>query len=143
MCSPTVSTSKPPPPDRADRLEYLAQRGIGVAFLVAGLYVGYRSVDALVTDTHPTATTFAVAQAVASLIVLPILAWRKRVLSEALGSRALRGDGILTAAAAGLAFVTLIGLSADLAFGWWWADPAAAVLIAMFLLREAIYALQH
>jgi divalent metal cation (Fe/Co/Zn/Cd) transporter len=32
--------------------------------------------------------------------------------------------------------MALADLAADQALGWWWADPAAASLIALFLLRE-------
>ncbi len=130
-------------PARAERLEHMAQRGIGIAFLIASFYVGYRSIDALASGDDPAVSIFAIAQAVASLIVLPALAWRKRTLSIVLGSRALRSDSTLTGAAAALALVTLIGLSADQTFGWWWADPAAAVLISAFLVREGFYAFGH
>jgi divalent metal cation (Fe/Co/Zn/Cd) transporter len=130
-------------PERAERLEDFAQRAIGAAFIVAGLYVGYHSVSTLVAGNHPSTSTFAIAQSVASLLVLPILAWRKRRLSTDLGSRALRSDSTLTGAAAGLAFVTLLGLSADQTLGWWWADASAAILIAAFLLREGVYVLHQ
>jgi len=60
-----------------------------------------------------------------------------------LRSRALRGDGILSAAGAGLAAVALAGLGATWSLGWWWASPAAGLLIGLFLLREGCRLLRH
>jgi divalent metal cation (Fe/Co/Zn/Cd) transporter len=71
-----------------------------------------------------------------SLVVLPVLGCIKLRPAGRLRSRALRGDGVLSAAGAGLAAVALAGLAAERSLGWWQADPAAALLIALFLLRE-------
>ena len=37
---------------------------------------------------------------------------------------------------AALALGVLIGLAANVLFGWWWADPAAALLVAFAAARE-------
>jgi divalent metal cation (Fe/Co/Zn/Cd) transporter len=55
-----------------------------------------------------------------------------------LPSQELRGDAVLTIAAAVLAGVTLTGLLLNSALGWWWADPMAAVVIALVLAVEAL-----
>jgi divalent metal cation (Fe/Co/Zn/Cd) transporter len=69
--------------------------------------------------------------------VLPWLGRAKLRVALALPSPALRGDGVLTIAAAALAAITLVALVATSALGWWWADPAAALLIAAALAVEA------
>jgi divalent metal cation (Fe/Co/Zn/Cd) transporter len=66
-----------------------------------------------------------------------VLGYFKLRLAGGLRSRALRGDGILSAAGAAFAAVALAGLVVDRALGWWRADPAAALLIALVLLGEA------
>ena len=43
---------------------------------------------------------------------------------------------MLSLAGAALAGATLAGLLAESAFGWWWADALAALVIAGTLLRE-------
>ena len=71
-----------------------------------------------------------------SVLVLPVLGYLKLRLSEQLRSRALRGDGVLSAAMAALAAVALAGTAVSESVGWWWADPATGSLIALFLARE-------
>ena len=70
------------------------------------------------------------------MLVLPILAKAKLRLARPLESSALHGDGVLSLAGAVLAAATLISFLLDSAFGWWWADAVAALLIAGTLLRE-------
>ena len=43
---------------------------------------------------------------------------------------------MLSLAGAALAAATLVSLVVESAFGWWWADPVAALLIAVALLGE-------
>ena len=69
--------------------------------------------------------------------MLPRLGRRKLSVASELSSAALRGDGVLTLAAATLAAVTLVALMLNSGLGWWWADPAAALLIAAALAAEA------
>lgn len=65
------------------------------------------------------------------------LARAKRQTGVALGSRALIADSQQTFACWYLSVMTLTGLGLNAAFGLWWADPVAALVIAVFLLREA------
>ncbi|MDQ1521034.1 MAG: hypothetical protein QOI55_2107, partial [Actinomycetota bacterium] len=76
--------------------------------------------------------------AVASLLVLPVLAVRKRRLATQLRSPALGRDGVLSAAGAVLAFIALLAQVLNNAFGWWWSDAFGAVLITVFLGWEGL-----
>jgi divalent metal cation (Fe/Co/Zn/Cd) transporter len=124
-------------PVAAERLERRAQAWVALTMLVVALYVGVQSLRALVDGSHPEASAFGVTLAAASLVALPWLGRFKLRVAARLGSLALRGDGILTLATAALAAVTLSVLLVNAAFGWWWADPAAALLIATALAIEA------
>jgi divalent metal cation (Fe/Co/Zn/Cd) transporter len=73
-----------------------------------------------------------------SLVVMPLLGWAKLRTAAALGSRALRADAFETIACAWLSLTTLTGLSLNAAFGWSWADPAAALAIVPLLVREGL-----
>ena len=128
---------------KADRLESIGQRGIGIAFLAAGTYIALRSGVALIEDTRAQPSTFALIQAAASLAILPALGVVKIRLSQTLESRALRGDGILTTVGALLAALTLLGLLVNRTLGLRWPDRVAALLIAAVLFREGYGLLRH
>lgn len=124
-------------PVAAERLERRAQRWIVMAMLAVALFVGFEAVRALFDGAHPESSALAVGIATISLLVLPPLGIMKLRLAVPLRSRALRGDGVLTIAAAALAVVTLIALLTSSVLGWWWTDPVAALIIAIALGVEA------
>ena len=70
------------------------------------------------------------------------LARAKRETGEALGSRALIADSKQTRACWYLSAVALAGLALNALLGWWWADPVAALAIAVLLVREGWEALR-
>jgi divalent metal cation (Fe/Co/Zn/Cd) transporter len=130
-------------PDLAHRVERRSQGIIAVAMLVVALYVGSEALRALNDGSHADDAPLGVVIAIVSLVVLPFLATRKLRVASALPSRALRGDGVLTLAAATLAAITLVALLATARLGWWWADPVAALLIATALAVEATRVASH
>ena len=66
----------------------------------------------------------------------PWLARAKRRAGHALGSRALVADAFQTTACWWLSVAALVGVGLNGAFGWWWADPVAAFIIAGLITRE-------
>lgn len=130
-------------PVAAHRLERHAQTGIAIAMAGVVLYLTVQSVRALADGTHAHGSALGFALAVASLAFLPWLARRKLSVAHLLHSRALRGDAILSAASAALAAVTIAALAARSRFGWWWADPGAALVIAAALVVEATRLAKH
>jgi len=125
-------------PIAAERVERRAQALIGMAMLAIATYIGVQAVRALAGGSHPETSALAVALAALSLLVLPPLGTRKHQVASRLESPALRGDAVLTLAAAALAAVTLCALLANAALGWWWADPVAALMIAAALATEGM-----
>jgi len=123
--------------ERAERAERLALRVAGAAFLLIALYLTVEATRALVRGAHPDPTLFGIAEAVASLAVLPPLAYNKYALSARLRSRALRADSLLTVSGAALAAVALTALLLDRALHWQWADAAGALVVAAFLAWQA------
>jgi divalent metal cation (Fe/Co/Zn/Cd) transporter len=121
----------------AERLERRAQTWVIAAMYAVAVYVGVQAIRALVNSSHPDPSGFGFGIAMASLLVLPALAVMKLRLGGQLESPALRGDGVLTVAAAALAAVTLQALAAESLLDWWWADPAAALVICAALAAEA------
>ena len=125
-------------PTRAERLERSAQYGVAFAMVLVALYVGFQGVRGLVEGSHPHASVFGAIVAAASLLVLPWLGRAKLRVAAGLASGALRGDAVLTLASAALAAATLAALLLNGALGWWWTDPAVAVLIATGLALEGV-----
>ena len=73
-------------------------------------------------------------------VTLGVMFWlarAKRRAAAALDSCALRADSFQATACMWLAAMTLVGVGLNAAFGWWWADPAAALLMPVFLVQEA------
>jgi divalent metal cation (Fe/Co/Zn/Cd) transporter len=120
-------------PTGAERLEWRALYGVACAMLGVALYVGFQATRALMEGSHPEVSAFGVVVSALSLLVLPWLGRLKLRVAAGLPSLALRGDAILTLASAALAATTLAALLLNASFGWWWADPAVAVLIAAAL----------
>lgn len=113
-----------------------ATRAIAVSFLVLGVYVGVESARGLWIGARPEASTIGLVMAVLSLLVMPVLARAKRAVAPALGSAAAVADAKQTNLCALLSGVLLVGLGANAALGWWWADPVAGLGIAALALTE-------
>lgn len=123
-------------PSRAARVERIAEAVVGLALLALALYLAIASIRALIEGRSPSATRLAVAILVASVVLLPPIALLKRRIARTLKSGALRADSVLTAVAAVLGGTSLAGLSVSAAFGWWWADAVAALVVATVIARE-------
>jgi divalent metal cation (Fe/Co/Zn/Cd) transporter len=109
---------------------------VGLALIALAVYLAVGALRNLATQAHPDASTASLALLFASVLVLPPLAVAKYRVARRLESGALRADSILTAVAALLAVISLASLGASQAFGLWWADAIAAVVVAAIVLRE-------
>ncbi len=107
-----------------------AQRLIALSFAALAAYVGYESVSDLVAGDEPDVAIVGIVLAVLSLLIMPVLARAKAKLAPGLGSRAAQAEATQTDVCAWLSAALLAGLGAHAAFGWWWADPMAALVIA-------------
>lgn len=129
-------------PHRVEHVEHLAARAIGVALLTVSTYLVVGTLVSLHAGRGPERTPAGLALAASSMVVLPVLATRKIAIARGLRSRALRSDGVLSAAGALLAAATLLGLVLDAALHWWWSDAVAALVIAAVLIREGVTVLR-
>jgi divalent metal cation (Fe/Co/Zn/Cd) transporter len=128
--------------ERAQSAERLALRIAGAAFGLVALYLLVQATRSLSAGRHFDSTLFGIGEAVASLLVLPILASAKYSLSRRLGSRALRADSLLTWSGVALASLALAALLAQRLLDWWWADPIGALAIATLLAWQGARALR-
>lgn len=115
----------------------VATRAIAAGFAALAVYVAVGSVLDLATGARPDASIVGVVLAALSVTMMPVLARAKRRLAPALGSRAVEADAAQTSLCALLSVVLLLGLGANAAFRWWWADPVAGLAIAALAAVEA------
>lgn len=126
----------------AERRESLALRLVGISFLALAAYVVYESVSNLTRHEPPEKTLAGVIIAAASLIAMPLLARAKRRVAQALNSGAMHADSRQTDICAYLSAILLGGLLLNFLLGWWWADPAAALIMVPLIGWEGIQALR-
>lgn len=119
-----------------ERLDHRAQRLVGATlFLLAG-YIAVDSAMALWNGERPEVSFVGLGLVSLSIAVMWWLAQAKAQAARELESRALQADSFQTLACWWLSMVTLVGLGLNAAFGWWWADPVAALGVAAFVVRE-------
>jgi divalent metal cation (Fe/Co/Zn/Cd) transporter len=117
--------------------ERRAQQLIAASFLALALYLTVESGRDFIAGHHPAVSWAGVALATVTLVAMPPLAAAKRRVGTALGSSATTSESRQTMLCAYLSAALLVGLLANAVAGWWWADPAVAVLIAAVALSEA------
>jgi divalent metal cation (Fe/Co/Zn/Cd) transporter len=122
--------------ERLERTEARVRRFVAVTFFLLAAYVLVQAGLNLWLRRVPEESLVGIALAAASTVVMPAIAWGKLRAAAALGSRALRAEAMETLACAWLSVALLLGLTANAVLGWWWADPAAALVMVPWLLHE-------
>jgi divalent metal cation (Fe/Co/Zn/Cd) transporter len=120
--------------------ETRAVRLIGVTFFALAAYLAAEGIHDLVTHAQPGESIAGLAITAAALIVMPGLAIAKRRTGQALGNRTLVTESAETAFCAYTSAATLTGVGLNTALGWWWADPAAALVIAALAVKAGLAA---
>ena len=125
-------------PVRRERAERASLRIIGVCFLTLAIYILLEAGHALWKHEPPTGSIPGMVVATLSVVVMPLLARAKRRVAIELGSRALRADATQTNLCTYLSAVVLGGLALNALFGWWWADPVAALAMTPLIAKEGL-----
>ena len=120
----------------SEAAERRAQQLIAATFFVLAAYVVVESLRTLVAGDRPETSWIGIGLAAFTLPTMPLLALAKRGVGESLGSSATVKDGAQSMLCAYLSVALLAGLLANPLAGWWWADPAAALVIAGVAARE-------
>jgi len=113
-----------------------ALRMISVTFFVLAAYVLIESVRVLVFRVEAEKSVVGMVLMAAALIVMPLLAWAKRRVGKRLGNPVLMAEATESTLCALLSGGTLLGLVLNATLGWWWADPVAAIVIAVLAVKE-------
>jgi divalent metal cation (Fe/Co/Zn/Cd) transporter len=126
----------------SERSERIALKVVGVCFLALAIYVGVEASDSLLFGRPPSRSIAGVLLAIASIVVMPMLARAKRRVASHIGSAALSADAKQTELCAYLSAILLVGLALNVMFGWWWADPVAALAMIPIMVKEGVDALR-
>jgi divalent metal cation (Fe/Co/Zn/Cd) transporter len=121
-----------------ERAERRVHRFVGVTFLALALYVSAQAGWTLWNQEAPQESRIGIFLAAASLVIMPLISWGKLRAAREIGSAALRAEARETLACSYLSFALLLGLVANAAAGWWWADPVAALAMVPWLAREGL-----
>ena len=120
----------------SDVITARALRLVAVAFFLLAAVVSVTAVWSLITRAVPDESLLGIAYIAVTVVVMLSLGIAKRRTGLLLGSEPLAAEARMSVIDAGLALAVLAGLVANAAFGWWWADPLAALAVAFAALRE-------
>jgi divalent metal cation (Fe/Co/Zn/Cd) transporter len=125
-------------PERRERVERVTHHIIGWCFLALAAYIVVESVLTLWEREAPEASPVGLAILILSVLIMPPIARASRTVAHALGSRALEADAAQTSLCAYLSVIALAGVGLNVALGWWWADPVAALCMVPIIAKEGL-----
>lgn len=123
------------------RREYIERRTlriVGACFLALAVYVAYEAVRDLIGQEAAAHSLAGILLACVSLVVMPMLSRAKRRVGAAMQSRAMQADATQTEFCTYLSAILLGGLLLNSLWGWWWADPVAALIMVPIIAKEGI-----
>ncbi len=125
------------------RAERTSSWVVGVALLLLAVYIVTSAAHGLLTHSSADASLSGLALAVASGLLMPILARAKKRIGSEIGSKALKADGSCSIVCAYMAWTLLVGLVLTTLFGWWWLNAVAGLALVYFVVKEGIEAIQE
>ena len=126
--------------ERIEQVERRARKLVAGSLVLLAAYIAWDSITSILAGDRPQPSLVGILLAIASLSVMWWLAREKRSVGTALGSRAMTADAFQTDACFWLSLFLLVGIGANAVFGFWWADPLAALGMTVFIGREALEA---
>jgi len=115
----------------------LALRLTAGAFAALSIVLAVGAVRDLVSGRVAGESPWGIVYLVVTALVMFGLAAVKRRTADALGSAPLRSEATMTFLDGVLSTATLSGLALNAYAGWWWADPTAALVVALAAAIEA------
>jgi len=119
-----------------ERNERLSLRIVGICFIALAVYIAFEAVSDLIGRKAAEHSIPGIILACVSLVVMPPLAWAKKKIGNELGSAAMQADAKQTDFCVYLSAILLGGLLLNAVLGWWWADPAAALIMVPIIAKE-------
>lgn len=126
-----------------ERAERRAAWITSISLFVLAAYIVADSAFAFLTRSRPEASWWGIGLAIAATIVMPLLWQGKLRIARRIESAALKADAMCSITCAYMAITLLVGLLLNKFFGWWWADPLAALALVYFIIKEGREALHE
>ncbi len=123
-------------PVRREGVELWTRRIVAVCFLALAVYVLADAASTLWKREAPDRSLFGIVVLALSVIVMPVLARSKKRVARAMRSGALEAEAAQTSLCAYLSVIGLAGVALNALFGWWWADPVAALIMVPIIAAE-------
>lgn len=115
---------------------------IGGAYLAVSVYVLQEAIRSLVAGHRADASPGGIVLLCGTVVAMLLLALGKQRTGKRLGSATVLADARFSVIDAALAGAVLVGLVLNAALGWWWADQALAILIALLAAKEGVEGLR-
>ena len=122
----------------SDAAERRAQELIAASYGLLVAYIGVEAIRDLLGSHHPQVSWVGIGLAAFTAPTMPLLARAKRNVGRKLTSSATVSEASQNMICAYLSIALLVGLLANALFGWWWADPLAALAIAAVATKEGV-----
>lgn len=119
------------------RRDRRARRLVAAAFTLLALYLAAAGTRALLTGAEPESSPLGIAYlALTAIVMFSLATWKTRI-GRQLSSEPFLAEARMTYLDGWLATAILTALALNTIAGWWWADPAAALIVAIAAAREA------
>ena len=117
--------------------ERRALRLVGFTFFLLSIYIAVQATATLLGySARPNPSLPGIILVIASAVAMTILYVWKIDVAKRLGSRALRAEAVESLVCDVQDLTVLAGLGLNALWGWWWADPLAALALIPLLLKE-------
>lgn len=127
---------------RRQKNEKLSLKIVGICFIALAVYIGYESITGLISRKAPESSVAGIILAAVSLVAMPLLSRAKKRVGNEMGSAAMKADAKQAEFCTYLSAILLAGLLLNTAFGIWWADPVAALIMVPIIAKEGYEGIQ-
>jgi len=123
-------------PEREEIIEKKAVLLVGITFFILAIYVFSEAIRKIMHTETADPSLPGIIIAILSIIIMPVLALKKKKLGEEMNLESLVADSKETLACSILSVALLAGLAARYLWNFTLADPIAGLVIAVFLIKE-------
>lgn len=122
----------------SDDAERRAQKVVAVTFFLLAPYILVGATHNLLTGSKAEASWVGIGLAIISIALMPLFGRAKKRIGNRLSSSATAGEGTQNILCAYLSLAILVGLGANALFGFWWADPIVALIVAIVAIQAGV-----